>query len=204
MSLLDRYRLSMMSNNRASKSRGFTLIEVMVTVSIIAILSAIAMPNYNVWVANAKTRTATESIQAGLQKARVEAIKRNIRVQFQLTVAGSSAWRVSCVVATECTDLTSGVVEERVDGEGNTAQVTVTPTPASATTIVFNSLGQVLNTTTNPASATAPFTQLNLSNPILSASDKRDLRITIGNGGISRSCDPTLDAAGTDPRRCNI
>ncbi len=202
MPFLDHCRFNKVPEFKGVNATGFTLIEVMIAVTIIAILAAIAMPNYTAWVANTKVRTATESINAGLQKARVEAIRRNVRVQFQLTTAGTSAWRVSCVVATECADLTAGVVEERGNGDGSTAQITVAATPASATTIVFNNLGQVLNTTTTPAAATAPFTQLEFTNSTLSTSDKRDLRVTIGAGGISRTCDPYSGLSTSDPRRC--
>jgi hypothetical protein len=82
--------------------------------------------------------------------------------------------------------------------------IAVTTTPSTSTTVVFNSLGQVLTTTSTPAAAAAPFTQIDLTNSTLATSDKRDLRLNVSTGGVSRMCDPALDAAGTDPRRCNI
>lgn len=180
--------------------RGFTLVELMTVLAVIGVLAALGLPNYRIWIENTKIRTAAESIQTGLQKARVEAIKRNVRVQFVL--GANSAWTVSCVTAAQCPDLAGGVVETRNANDGSSANITVTATPAGSTTIVFTNLGTV-----SPASAIAPvvpvpFTQLEFDNSTLGASDSRELRVMIGPGGVGRTCDPYSGLSTTDPRKC--
>lgn len=51
-----------MNSARASSNRGFTLIEVMITVAIIAILASIALPAYNGYI----TRSQMKAAQADL------------------------------------------------------------------------------------------------------------------------------------------
>ena len=58
-------------------SRGFTLVEMLVVMGIIAIMSAAALPNIMGYVRSMKLRAAQDSIAGALQKARARAITSN-------------------------------------------------------------------------------------------------------------------------------
>lgn len=167
--------------------KGVTLIELMITIVIVSILLTIALPSFNAWIQNTQIRTATESIQNGLQLARAEAVRRNESVNFIL--GAGTGWTVSTVAAP------GTPIQSRVSGEGS-ANVTVVVTPSGATTATFGALGRLTNT------AAAP-TQIDLDVPtsILPASQSKELRINITSGGQIRSCDPNVSAS-DDPRRC--
>lgn len=69
---------------------GFTLVELMVTLAIMAIFMAAAAPSIMEWVAHARMRGAAEGILSGLQQARGEAIKRNQVVTLWLVSLGTT------------------------------------------------------------------------------------------------------------------
>lgn len=173
---------------QSSKQRGVTLIELMIGVAIMAILLAVGLPGFKVWMQNTQIRTATESMQNGLQLARAEAVRRNERVRFVL--GNSTSWTVSTDAGTQ--------IQSRPSSDGS-SNVTITVTPVGATTATFNALGRIVAN----ADATSSLTQINLDVPtsLISASQSRDLRIYITSGGQIRSCDPSITATG-DPRKC--
>lgn len=79
----------------ARNSRGFTLLELMAAIAVLAILVAIAAPNFQRLIADQQIRTAAETLQRTLLLARSEAIKRNGDVSIEATDEGwHSGWSV--------------------------------------------------------------------------------------------------------------
>ena len=70
------------------KSSGFTLIELMIGISIISILTAIAVPAVINWLPTYRLNAASRDLYSNLQKARLQAVKENkvIRVRFDTGV----------------------------------------------------------------------------------------------------------------------
>lgn len=58
--------------------------ELLTVVSILGILLAVAMPNMSIWMSNQRVRTEAQTLLAGMQLARSEAILNNTRVLFRL------------------------------------------------------------------------------------------------------------------------
>lgn len=65
-----------------NKQPGFTLIELMITVSIVGILASIAIPNYQTLILNNRMSTQANDFMAAIGLARSEAIKRGTRVSL--------------------------------------------------------------------------------------------------------------------------
>lgn len=75
--------------------RGFTLIELMVTISIAAILVAIAAPSFRDLVAGQKIKTASYDVVSALMYVRSEALKRNQNVSLaQATGGWQNGWTI--------------------------------------------------------------------------------------------------------------
>lgn len=73
------------------RTPGFTLIELMVTIIILAVIVAIAFPNYTMLMNSNRLSAASNDIVADLQLARSEAIRRNTR-----TIVCASADNATC------------------------------------------------------------------------------------------------------------
>ena len=59
------------------KNSGFTLAELMVTIGIIAIVAAIAIPGYLSWLPDHRLRSAVMDLEGNIQWTRLQAIKNN-------------------------------------------------------------------------------------------------------------------------------
>lgn len=184
-----------------SKLLGFSLIEMMVAVAVLAIMMSLAMPSYQTWLQNTQIRNATESIQNGLQMARGEAVKRNTNVTFVLLGADATCSTSATCSSWEVRDVAGTVIQSRSSNEGS-KKVARAVLPAGATTITFNSMGGVGVPPNQPfnADGTAPFTQIDLTSSSLAAAVSKNLMITIGLGGNARMCDP--HASVSSPSAC--
>ncbi len=66
--------------------RGFTLIEVMIAVSIVGILAMVAVPNYLQWNARYQLKQATTELAGSLSLARMAAMNRNLAITATLAL----------------------------------------------------------------------------------------------------------------------
>lgn len=95
----------------AARARGFTITELMITVTVLGILSAFALPSLTNFVRDQRVKTATSDVYASVIYARSEAIKRNENVALCASTTGTS-----CSSSTNWA--TGWVVFVDADGDG--------------------------------------------------------------------------------------
>lgn len=103
---------------RRSAAAGFTLIELIIAISILAIIAGLSAPAMGDFVRNARIRDATFELRAMMVRARSEAINRNTEVQLA-PVGGD--WRNGWTL------VTAGGVQ--IDSGGALGNVIVSPAP---------------------------------------------------------------------------
>lgn len=181
------------------RQHGFTLIEMAVTVSMLGLLLAAAAPSITDWLRNSRIRSVATSVQTGLQKARMEAIRRNQPVRFSLVTDacalsnGGVAWVVSLNDPSgKCAETNKDADPMIIDKSGSAVGAGSVVVAANADSVSFNGFGQV--------TGAAPITTIGIDNAV-DGNDYRNLRVVVGSGGTVRMCDPAVTDA-TDPRRC--
>ena len=187
--------------------RGFSLVELMIAVSILGFLIALGMPSLSIYIQTARLGNMAKSFYSGAQLARTEAIRRNQAVEFVLTdtpvapgietAAVPSAtgrnWLVRLTNASGVVQL----VEARSVLEGGGLVPGMT-TAGTAATISFNSLGaNVAAATDTIAIANPPAGLCDPAGPV------RCWNIVVSPGGQIRLCNPSAASASAgDTRGC--
>jgi type IV fimbrial biogenesis protein FimT len=77
----------------SNKNRnGFTIIELMITVAIVAVFVAVGIPGFSGLIRDNRLVTDINSLVASLQLARSEAIRRSVQVSIRRTSATGNEW----------------------------------------------------------------------------------------------------------------
>jgi type IV fimbrial biogenesis protein FimT len=75
---------------RANLSAGFTLVEMMIVIALVAIIMAIAVPSFREASLGSQLRATANELVAGAMLARSEAIKRNAAVTMCVSTSGTA------------------------------------------------------------------------------------------------------------------
>lgn len=192
--------------------RGFSLIEVAITLTIAALLLMVSLPSFQTWLQNTQIRNAAESIQNGIQRARMEAVRGNRNVRFTLVTlddarnmdsscvasAAGGSWVISLDAPDGACDgepeapTAPRIIETHAAGDGNlSALIAATATSGTAaSTLSFNGFGRL----TGPD----PISVVDVSS--VASGTYRNLRVAVSAAGAVRLCDPAVGA--DDPRSC--
>lgn len=164
------------------RQRGFTLVELMVTVAVAAVLLMIAVPSFrNITLSN-RLNTAANDLVNAISVARMEAVKRNASTQF---CSNSAAANTSDTLGGAC-GTESGAVWAMSGGTSSRVLVSpislVLPVQVSGdlTALRFSTQGQARNAL---AAATAPYSGVvaDICTSQLSRDNHRVITMTAGS-----------------------
>lgn len=203
-------------------ARGFTLIELMVGLTIMAFLLMSGVPSISEWVRNSQIRSTAESILTGLHQARGEAVKRNESIRFQLTSTLDNGCAVSTAGTNWVINRTANADTTPAGLCGNDPSDSVAPyilqktvaansssplaVSATQPVVTFSGLGQQTQSN-SPSYAVAQMTidikPSAAGTCLTDGGTQRCLRIVVSPAGQARMCDPSLTGSKTtQPMAC--
>jgi type IV fimbrial biogenesis protein FimT len=188
---------------RRLPSRGFTLIELIVTMGLLAILISLGAPAFGDWVRNNQVRSVAETLQNGVRNAQAESVRRSRQVLFSLTndapgpasaaVANGARWAIHAL------PVVAGTPPEFVQG-GQLTDVAGAVQITGPASICFNSLGrQAVNAAPGVAGSNCAVADVRYD--VAAPGANRPLRVTVSLAGQVRLCDPAKNQA-TQPDGC--
>lgn len=115
-------------SNRLIANSGFTLIELMVTIAVLAIIVSIAAPSISTQLANQRVKSTASVIENALKEAKAESIirRQNITVRYETSGTAKKIDLHTGITNTSSTNISSHNISEQ-------SVVSITP----ATTVVF-------------------------------------------------------------------
>jgi len=86
----------------SQKLAGVTLTELLITVAVLGILTALASPSYQDMLERHRLKEVVESLKADMQLARSEAIKRSTNVTVSKSIGDAGTWCYGLTLSSSC------------------------------------------------------------------------------------------------------
>lgn len=195
-----------------TRERGFSLIELMVAVTLLTILLSLAMPAFTGWVRNAKVRSVAETLQNGVRLAQTEAVRRYRPVVFFLTdqktcTEETTAADAGSFWAIRTIPITAGEASEAIKC-GVLSDVAAGVQLTGPTAICFSANGRQAAIAApgvgGPACTLADsgINRYSITNPNVDVKVDHPLQVQVTLGGSVRLCDPARTYSTTAPDGC--
>ena len=189
--------------SRPGPHTGFSLVEMLIALVVLAILITTGGPSFSAWLNNNQIRASAEAMRTGLQLARAEAVRRNTTVLFSLTSTSDNtcalstsggSWVVSLVNPAGYCANTPGtdpaqIIQVRPSTETSRAVIT-----ADVNQISFNGFGRANAALSLCVGIAAD------GGSCIAAEPEHRLRVQVSASGQIKMCNASLDS--TDPQGC--
>lgn len=181
-----------------ARTRGFTLIELMVAVAILAVVVALAAPSFRRFIEAQRVRAINSQVVTDMQFARSEAAARNARVRvtfvstatmscYTIYTYSSNILGCDCSQADPCAAAGAGFTEIRTNRIPFSEKVRVIPASGQPFEFAFEPLAGGLYT----IPIDAVFTPLSTFTIRTRIDAQRELRTVISQGGRPTVCAPS-------------
>ena len=192
-------------------ARGFSVIELVVTVALIAILLAISVPAYGTWTADAHVRAAAESLTNAIRLTQATAVAKGRTSLFALTAdaqpsvdsvpAGSAQnWfaALNVLSGSDETKASQGLILKSTEGTQHRVQI------SGPAMVCFNALGRQASLA---ATANSLATACTAADPVVfqvsrSTGASRAFNVLVSAGGRVRMCDAAKTISNANPDGC--
>ena len=185
--------------------RGFSLIELMVVLTLLAFLLLLGLPAFTTMVKNTQIRTVGDALQNGIRIARAEALRTNQQTVFALTnatpalnvtpAANGSNWWVQTIP--HAGGDTASAVQ---NGSGALTDIASGVAITGPAVLCFNSNGRLSAVSPGLGSTTCSATAQSFD--ITHPRGDLKLRVLVAVGGQVRLCDFRRTYSATTPDGC--
>ncbi len=164
--------------------RGFGLIELMITISLLGILTTLAVDNFGTWIQDTKSRSVAESLQNGIRLAQTEAVKQSQKTSFILK---GKNWTVQTTPRNISSSTTSQTIHNGAFADAGLVTISEKNKTSPTTQLTFNSIGRL----------TLPTSDVNYI--VSNSHGKRRMQVSITIAGKIRMCDPDKNLSAANP-----
>lgn len=170
-----------------SQSRGFSLIELMIGIAVVAILLVIAVPSFNSIINSNRLKTTANAMIGSLNTARMAAVQRNANAQF---CSNSATTNKTDTLGSACGSTNVGAVI--ASSASTTLPVAAAPPELSipsiqihgtSAAIRFNSLGQgfAAGSTTTPFDSSTAGAVMDICSTAISSNNHIQINMAVGS-----------------------